>query len=116
MEYFRCENADCGFVTDNAQLDVCPDCGAMLFPVEESDLLGNEWTELGNQALDRDDPALAAQRFQRAADLNDPYGMTNLGWCYEVGQGVERDAERAVQYYRKAAELGYHPALCNLGI
>ena len=116
MDYYRCENADCGFITDDPNLDTCPDCGSMLMPVEEHDLTGQEWAALGHQALERNEDVLAVERFRRAAELNDPWAITNLGWCYECGRGLEENPAEAVKYYRRAAELGYHPALCNLGV
>lgn len=36
MEYFRCENSECGYVTSDPELEVCPNCGGTFFvPVEE---------------------------------------------------------------------------------
>ena len=38
MEYYRCENPDCGFVAENQEPDVCPRCGGTFFlsvPEEE---------------------------------------------------------------------------------
>mgnify|MGYP000600443555 CR=1 FL=1 len=41
--------------------------------------------------------------------------MTNLGYCYEVGIGVEENPQKAVEIYRRAADLDYDVAQCNLG-
>ena len=38
-----------------------------------------------------------------------------LGMAYENGRGVERDIEKALEHYRKAAESGYAAAENNLG-
>ena len=39
-----------------------------------------------------------------------------LGVCYMLGNGAERNEEIAVEWFRKAAEKGYAPAQKNLGI
>ena len=38
-----------------------------------------------------------------------------LGVCYHRGDGVEKDMEQAIKWYRKAAEKGYAPAQYELG-
>jgi uncharacterized protein len=40
--------------------------------------------------------------------------LCNLGYCYEQGRGVTQDEDLAVEYYRKAAEMGYAPAQSSL--
>jgi len=40
----------------------------------------------------------------------------NLGVCYSDGDGVAKDAEQAVSWYRRAAEAGDADAQFNLGI
>jgi TPR repeat protein len=39
-----------------------------------------------------------------------------LGFCYNRGEGVAKDMEEAVKWYRKAAEQTYAPAQFNLGL
>ena len=41
--------------------------------------------------------------------------MYNLGNCYANGNGVAEDAEKAVEYYKKAADLGHVDAINELG-
>ncbi|MBQ8907244.1 MAG: sel1 repeat family protein [Clostridia bacterium] len=43
-------------------------------------------------------------------------GAYNLGVCYEQGDGVEQDFEKAVYWYTQAAEKGYDKAQYNLGV
>lgn len=47
-----------------------------------------------------------------------PYGlgMSNLGWCYAKGIGVQDDAEQAVHWYRKGAEAGDGGGMSNMGV
>jgi len=40
----------------------------------------------------------------------------NLGVCYADGDGVAKDAEQAVSWYRRAAEAGHAGAQFNLGV
>ena len=42
--------------------------------------------------------------------------MFDLGVMYEHGQGVEQSYERAREYYKQAAHLGYAKAQNNLGV
>ena len=41
--------------------------------------------------------------------------LTNLGFCYTYGIGVERDAAKALECYRKGAAQGYPRAQFLLG-
>ena len=47
--------------------------------------------------------------------MGDVQGLTNLGWCFEAGVGVEADPKQAVVLYAQAAAREYVPALTNLG-
>ena len=42
--------------------------------------------------------------------------MSCLGLCYESGCGVEENLEKAVELYRRSAELGNAEGQCNLGV
>lgn len=51
---------------------------------------------------------------------NYPYffnlAMNNLGICYENGQGVEQNYQKAVEFYQKAADLGDANGISNFNI
>ena len=49
------------------------------------------------------------------AKNGDPNSQTNLGYCYQNGQGVQKDEAEAVKWYRKAADQGLALAQTNLG-
>ncbi|MBV1931469.1 MAG: sel1 repeat family protein [Porticoccaceae bacterium] len=51
-----------------------------------------------------------------AASGGDAVAQYNMGVMHEVGQGVAKDAEKAVEWYRKSAEQGYENAQYNLGV
>ena len=104
MDYYRCENPDCGFVAEE-EPDVCPRCGGTFFTaLTEDEMTASDWVSMGNQAVDdkRETDALAC--YQRAAAMGDPLGLTNLGWCLEAGIGVPADRKQAVMLYAQAAE------------
>jgi len=44
------------------------------------------------------------------------HAQFNLGMCYANGDGVAKDAEQAVSWYRRAAEAGHTDAQFNLGV
>lgn len=49
-----------------------------------------------------------------AAKGNNPKAFTNLGYMYEKGKGTVIDYEKALFWYKKAAETKYAPAINNL--
>ena len=50
MEYYRCENPDCGYIAQE-EPDTCPLCGGTFFaPLLEEELGGADWVNLGNPA------------------------------------------------------------------
>jgi len=57
-------------------------------------------------------PILAA--LTAAAQAGDGRAMANLGFCYERGQGVERDIEQALDWYRQGAAAGDDTASAGL--
>ena len=114
MECYRCENPDCGFTLEE-EPDVCPHCGGTFFlRIDEEEMTASDWVSLGGQAVDekRDTDALAY--YQRASAMGDVQGLTNLGWCFEAGVGVEADPKQAVVLYAQAAAREYVPALTRL--
>lgn len=44
------------------------------------------------------------------------YHQTNLGWIYYVGDGVERNYEKAIYWTKMAADEGFHYAINNLAV
>lgn len=51
----------------------------------------------------------------KIADKGNKNEQYSLGYFYEIGQGVEKDYEKAVYWYTKAAEQGHAKAQCRLG-
>jgi hypothetical protein len=60
---------------------------------------------------------MAAEHWASAADHGNASGANHYGLCFEFGQGVDIDIDRAAQYYLKAAnsdhaEAEYHFGFC----
>ncbi len=49
------------------------------------------------------------------ADKNDPEGLHLLGMRYANGDGVRRNKDLGFSMVEKAADMGYIPAVCDLG-
>jgi TPR repeat protein len=56
----------------------------------------------------------AFQLCLEAAKLGSTMGMSNVGWMYELGHGVEKDLDSAKFWYSKAVHKGSHKAMDNL--
>ena len=52
---------------------------------------------------------------KKAAEQGDAQAQCNLGICYDLGKGVEKNPTEAVKWYRKAAEQGIAEAQFFLG-
>lgn len=50
------------------------------------------------------------------AEQGNAEAQYSLGVCYRCGDGVEKNLEEAIKWYKKAAEQGYARAQHNLGI
>ena len=50
----------------------------------------------------------------KAAEQGHAKAQTNLGWMYDNGEGVTKDAVKAVEWYQKAAEQGNADAVQRL--
>jgi hypothetical protein len=61
------------------------------------------------------DEEKAIECFLQAEEKGSPKAMFSLGCCYELGLGVEEDSEIALEWYRKAAELGDKDAMDKIG-
>jgi serine/threonine protein kinase/TPR repeat protein len=69
-----------------------------------------------NAALRRKDFDAAFALAGPLAESGDREAQSALGWLYDKGLGgVARDAQKAAEWYQKAAEKGDHTAQLNLG-
>ena len=56
-----------------------------------------------------------SSKLQDMADHGHAAALNAVGYCYQFGNGCEKNLVKAVDYYERAAELGNHKALNNLG-
>ena len=54
---------------------------------------------------------MAVKYYKEAADMDIDIAQYSLGYCYENGWGVAQDINKAIAYYRKAADHGYEDAI-----
>ena len=65
---------------------------------------------LGLICYEEEDYQCAAKYYRKAADAGDNDGMCYLAQCYENGEGVDRDWNKAYDLYWKAAKAGHEEA------
>ncbi|QWD13276.1 sel1 repeat family protein [Polynucleobacter paneuropaeus] len=72
------------------------------------------WFELG-RALEKGDSindSIAA--YQKGAELGSAAAYNNIGELYRQGKGFPKDKQKAVEYFKKAADLGSEEGKANL--
>jgi len=57
----------------------------------------------------------AVEAYRLAAEAGDPVAQRNIGFLYQRGHGVFKNAETAMMWYRKAANQGHRAAYNNIG-
>jgi TPR repeat protein len=62
------------------------------------------------------DEARAATFYQRACDLKNAWGCTNLGTLYKLGRGVTQDFARAAALHKQACDLKNGQGCADLGL
>ncbi|WQY37086.1 sel1 repeat family protein [Helicobacter pylori] len=65
---------------------------------------------LGIKSYEKQDFSKAKGYFEKACDLNNGGGCSNLGVLYQNGDGVKQDSKKAVALFEKACKLGYKKA------
>lgn len=112
---YRCIE-ECGYIREGEAIEYCPKCFGNMEERKEKDMTGEDWCQLGIFFSEEEEVEKAFKCFAKAAKEGDALGVCNLGWCYEVGFGVECDEKQAVWLYEQAISLQYIPAYCNLGL
>ncbi len=97
-------------------------CGFLIGPVGAdtgsqfgADAEAAEARAHASMALDPPDWDAAYAAFNQAAEAGSPTAMSYLGWMYEEGHGVARDAGKAAHWYGRAARAGAHELAIKLG-
>ena len=69
----------------------------------------------GNSKSEVNIPTEYCEELVKLAEEGNAEAQNKLGYCYDVGQGVEQSASEAVKWYQKAAEQDNADAQANLG-
>lgn len=80
------------------------------------DTIGNIEFQMGMQNIHAHDPKTAVSHFKLATSHMHAGATFNLGVCYELGIGIEKDMKKAMECYRSASSLGHKKAMYNLGV
>lgn len=62
---------------------------------------------------------VSKQRYQLllgATEKGDMFAMFHLAICFDIGDGVKEDKDKALQLYKRASEMGHPKAMVNLGV
>ncbi|BAL85009.1 hypothetical protein SELR_pSRC102020 (plasmid) [Selenomonas ruminantium subsp. lactilytica TAM6421] len=91
--------------------------------------IGESWQKKGAYLQDplcmistipnEDDVLIMEDIIEKLKDLsyqNDMFAQYELGYCYEYGRCVEKDAELAKKWYLTAAKLGHFKSMNKLGL
>ncbi|PYE84100.1 tetratricopeptide repeat protein [Pseudoroseicyclus aestuarii] len=70
----------------------------------------------GQEAFDRQDYALAAERWRHEAAEGAPEAALGLGLIHDLGMGVPRDSATALRWYLEAAGAGLSEAQFNVAV
>ena len=71
--------------------------------------------QMGEKCREKGDYDGAFEYLTKAAELGDAEAHYRLGYMYREGQSVEKDEEKKVYHWEKAAIVGHHDARFNLG-
>ncbi|AHN43052.1 beta-lactamase [Helicobacter pylori oki828] len=84
---------------------LCVDWGGLMAePTPEELVL------LGIKSYEKQDFSKAKGYFEKACDLNNGGGCSNLGVLYQNGEGVEKNLIKAAYFYSKACKLEFQKA------
>ena len=61
--------------------------------------------KLGEIYLSEQEPTKAAEYFEKSADTGYTNAMMKIAKMYRCGEGVEKDTDKAIDYYKKAASI-----------
>jgi TPR repeat protein len=104
--------------------DVACDIGLMYSAEDERTYIPGKNKYMGRPLDYKETNEVARQWFEKAISLPDdtykdggmsqPESMYNLGLMYRDGRGAQRDLQKAIAYFKHAAELGDYPAMREL--
>jgi len=77
--------------------------------------MNKDYYKIAESYYDQEDYKTAFDYYQKGAELGNAKCINALGYCYEHGDGVERNEEKSFEYYKQAANLNDLKAMRNLG-
>ena len=80
-------------------------------PMEKAKRLNKEGLEL----VKKKDHAGAFQKYLQAAQLGFPSGMHNVGACFQLGEGTQKDPEKAFYWINRGAAEDHTASIARLG-
>ncbi|MEJ0047355.1 MAG: serine/threonine-protein kinase [Rhodospirillales bacterium] len=80
-----------------------------------ANLAGASGLAAANQAYEQKDFATALRRYTEAAQAGDAQAQYQVGYMYQLGQGVTADPATALQWYRKSADQNFANAQGQIG-
>ncbi len=94
---------------------ITEDIDKAIYWLEKGSELGNAtcMANLGNIIQDKE-PERAFELYSKAAEMNEPHALNNLGTLYKRGLGCEKSPEKALSCYEKSASAGCVSAMSNL--
>lgn len=79
-------------------------------------VIGDIEFQLGVQNMEAQQFNIAATHFKLGTSHRHAGATFNLGICFELGLGVERDLKMALECYQIASSMGHPKAMYNVGI
>ena len=96
MDFYRCENPDCGFVAEAEEPDVCPRCGGTFFAAVVEEEVGR--TERALEALVGGGPYWLRPPYgQVTPGTEADFGVPMVKWCVDPRDWESRDAEKVTR-------------------
>jgi len=83
---------------------------AAIFSLASSTVMAGTFDE-GVVAFIKGDSATAMKIWQPLANNGDSEAQYHLGYMFQTGTGVDKDSEKALYWYNKAAQNGHGKAL-----
>lgn len=82
----------------------------------QNEMTAEEYCQKGINAYNSQQYEDAVGWLRKAADQGHAIAQNRLGYCYNMGHGVDKNLVEAVKWYEKAADQGYANAQYNLGL
>jgi TPR repeat protein len=87
----------------------------LIFFANSSSVFADDFQD-GMAAAQRGESKEAVRLFRLSAAQGNPTAQYNMGYMYEIGQGVPQDYKEAIKWFRIAAEQGLAQAKFKLGL